>query len=241
MIKTLFTAFLFLAFIVSKQAMGQDAVPPPEPRPKGLPDIPGSIVLEFGFNQPLDAPDTFDIGFWGSRSVNVYYQLDKRIGSSKFSVHPGFGFSLERYKLKNNYTLAGTAESTALVPAADFYAGVKKSMLITNFVEIPVEIRFSTKPDDPGRSFKVSVGGRVGYLFDSFVKIKYSEDGETRKVKDKQNFNLSKLRYGAFFKLGAGNIGIVSYYNLSTLFDEGEGPEETEMSNFTIGISLSSF
>lgn len=242
MIKTIFSAcVVFTILLGSQQVQGQETTPTREPVRRGLPNLPGSFVLEFGFNRTMDAPDTFDIGFWGSRSLNVFYQFDKRIGNTKFSIHPGFGFSLERFKLANNYTLTSTTSATELVPAGDFYPGIKKSMIVTNYLEVPVEIRFSVKPDDPRRSFKVSVGGRIGYLFDSFAKIKYSEDGEVRTIKDKQNYNLRKLRYGTFFKIGAGNIGLITYYNLTPLFEDDEGPEQTEMSTFSIGLSLSSF
>jgi len=221
--------------------MAQESSDTPQPSRRSLPDLPGSFVLEFGFHRTLDAPDTFDIGFWGSRTVNVYYQLDKRIGNSKFSVHPGIGLSLERFKLTNNYTLTSTVSETQLIPASDLYPGVKKSMLITNYIDVPVEIRFSTRPDDPSRSFRASIGGRVGYLYDSFTKIKYSDEGEVRSIKNKQNYNLRKLRYGAFFKIGVGNLGLITHYNITPLFDDKEGPEQAEMSTFTIGLSLSSF
>ncbi|HLT81359.1 MAG TPA: hypothetical protein VKZ86_10030 [Cyclobacteriaceae bacterium] len=222
-------------------AVAQDPTATPQPNRRSLPDLPGSFVLEFGFNRTLDAADTFDIGFWGSRTVNVFYQLDKRIGDTKFSIHPGLGFSFERFKLVNNYTLTSSVSETQLIPASDLYPGVKKSMLVTNYINVPVEIRFSTRPDDPSRSFRASVGGRVGYLYDSFTKIKYSQDGEVRSIKDKQNYNLRKLRYGAFFKIGIGNIGLITYYNLTPLFDDNEGPEQLDMSTLTIGLSLSSF
>lgn len=234
--------YLFLSAVtLCFNAAAQETSETPRPNRRSLPDLPGSFVLEFGFHRTLDAADTFDIGFWGSRAVNVYYQLDKRIGNSKFSIHPGIGFSFERFKFKNNYTLTSSVSETELIPAGDLYPGIKKSMLVTNYINVPLEIRFSTRPDDPGRSFRVSVGGRIGYLYDSFTKIKYSEDGEVRTIKDKQNYNLRKLRYGAFFKVGAGNLGLITYYNLTPLFDDDEGPEQAEMSTFTIGLSLSSF
>lgn len=232
---------LLLAMALCFGAVAQDPTATPQPNRRSLPDLPGSFVLEFGFNRTLDAADTFDIGFWGSRTVNVFYQLDKRIGDTKFSIHPGLGFSFERFKLVNNYTLTSSVSETRLIPASDLYPGVKKSMLVTNYINVPVEIRFSTRPDDPSRSFRASVGGRVGYLYDSFTKIKYSQDGEVRSIKDKQNYNLRKLRYGAFFKIGIGNIGLITYYNLTPLFDDNEGPEQLDMSTLTIGLSLSSF
>lgn len=242
MIKSIFSACLALTVLMAnQQVLGQDTPSTREPTRRSLPDLPGSFVLEFGFNQTIDAPDTFDIGFWGSRSVNLFYQFDMRIANSKFSIHPGFGFSLERFKLKNNYTLASTSFATELVPANDLYPGIKKSMIVTNYFEMPLEIRFSTTPDDPGRSFRMSVGGRIGYLFDSYTKIKYSQDGEIKIIKDKQNYHLTRLRYGTFFKIGVGNIGLIAYYNLTPLFEEGDGPEQTEMNTYSIGLSISSF
>ncbi|MFO7259455.1 MAG: outer membrane beta-barrel protein [Bacteroidota bacterium] len=232
---------LLLTTVLSLNATAQDTSDTPQPNRRSLPDLPGSFVLEFGFHRALDAPDDFDIGFWGSRTVNIFYQLDKRIGTTKFSVHPGLGFSFERFKFANDYTLTSTVSETQLVPASDLYPGVKKSMLVTNYINVPVEIRFSTRPDDPSRSFRASIGGRVGFLYDSFTKIKYSEDGEVRSIKNKQNFNLHKLNYGAFVKIGVGNIGLITYYNLSPLFDADEGPGQADISTLTIGLSLSSF
>jgi hypothetical protein len=121
----------------------------------------------------------------------------------------------------------------------------RKSQLITNYVEVPVEITFRTNPEDPARSFRASIGGRVGYMFDSFTKIKYKENSEVKKLKDKQDYNLNKFRYGVSAKLGVGNFSLFGYYNLSDLFEKNKGIlEDSQLKNFntfTVGISLSSF
>jgi len=246
MIRTFVASIVLLLMIIAYPSLAQEEgsnakiTPPSSSKP--LPNIPGSFMLEFGFNQPFNKPDSFDVNFWGSRTFNVYYQYDLRIGKSKFSVHPGIGVSLERYKLGNDYTLTLNSEgTTTLTPGSDSYPGVDKSMIVTNYIDVPLEIRFSTNPNDPGRSFRASIGGRAGYLYDSFTKVKYRQDGETKKIKDKQNFNLNDFRYGAFVKIGAGNLSLFGYYNFSPLFKDDRGPEQTDMNNFTVGISLSSF
>jgi hypothetical protein len=212
------------------------------------PDIPGTFTLELGVNSASGAPNRFDLGFWGSRSLNVYYQYDIRILKSKFSFVPGIGFSLERFKFKNGYSLGYSGDSLAMLSPTQRnaeYPGIKKSMLVTNYIEVPLEICFRSNPEDPARSFKASVGGRIGYMLDSFNKIKYRENGETKKIKDKQDFQLNKIRYGIYGKIGVGNFSVFTYYNLSPLFESGKGPVEkkvkTEFSTMTIGISLSSF
>lgn len=240
-----FSGFLFL-LLVSFSAFSQSA----ETRPATVrPDLPGTFTLELGLNRGLDAPDRFDIGLFGSRTVNLYYQYEFRIMNSKFSFVPGIGLSLERFKFKNNAILAYPADnrdSVLLLSVADHQIStIRKSQLITNYIEVPLDLRYTLNPDDPARSFKISIGGRVGYLYDAFTKIKYKEDGEAKQVKDKQNFNLNRFRYGVSAKIGFGNFALFGYYNLNTLFKEDKGLYQNgrpmDFNTFTAGISLSSF
>jgi hypothetical protein len=218
-------------------------------KPSVRPDIPGIFTFEFGFNRDLDGPDKFSPGFIGSRTANIYYQYEFRLFKSPISIVPGFGLSLERHKMKNNYTLDyenNTSDQVILVaPAASPYPNIKKSMIITNYLDLPVELRYTLKPDDPTRSFKIAVGGRIGYLFDASSKIKYSENSEVKKIKDKQDFNLNKVRYGLSGKIGFGNFMFFGYYNLTPLFEKGKGlitdDASNDFSTITVGISLSSF
>jgi hypothetical protein len=215
----------------------------------GRPNIPGILALELGINGHSGAPANFRTGFWGSRTVNIYYQLPFQLFNSGFSFVPGIGFGLERFKFKNNYTInyssPTSGEIVLIAPADAAVPNIRKSQLIANYIDIPIEIRFSTKPDDPARSFNVSVGGRIGYLFDSFTKLKYKENSEIKKIKYKQNFQLTEIRYGLTGRIGFGDFSIFGYYNLTPLFEEGKGLMENnqykDFNTFTIGISLASF
>ncbi len=240
-----FSGFLFL-LLASFSAFSQST----EKRPAtARPDLPGTFTLEFGLNRGLDAPDNFDLGLFGSRTINLYYQYEFRILHSRFSFVPGIGLSLERYKFRNNNILTYPSEnrdSVVLLTVAEHQLStLRKSQLITNYVEVPLELRYTLNPDDPARSFKISVGGRIGYMYDAFTKIKYKADGEAKQIKDKQNFNLNRLRYGVSAKIGFGNFALFGYYNLSTLFEEGKGfhnmGQPVDFNTFTAGISLSSF
>jgi hypothetical protein len=214
--------------------------------------------LEFGFNRDISGPDTLSLGFFGSRTVNVYYQYEMRILKSHFSFVPGIGLSLERFKLKDDLLVGyppGDLNSIALTPAANTIPGVRKSMLITNYIDVPLELRYSTNPEDPARSFKISVGGRIGYMFNASNKIKYKEEGELKKLKNNQDFNISKLRYGLSARIGVGSFSLFGYYNLTPLFEKGKGLSDrvvkdqsgnnifvkNDFSTLTIGISFASF
>ena len=215
---------------------------------KGRPNIPGTFQLDLGFNFPSEKAG-FNTSFFGSSTVNIYYFYDMRIGKSKFSIHPGVGFGLERYKFNNFKTLGYNAAQDTVFMVDSQFSNLRKSKLITNYLDIPLELRFSTRPDDPNRSFKISLGFKVGVLFDSYTKQKYSDDGEKKKVKDKQNYNLNPIRYGAYFRIGGGNLSVFAYYNLSPLFKnggfgqkQGTDPSTPEtINNFMVGVSLATF
>lgn len=236
----LFSTFSGLTVAQSDQASTE--------KRKGRPNIPGTFAIDLGFNLPSEK-ENFNTGIFGSRTLNLHYFYDYQIGNSKFSVHPGIGFGLERYKFNNDRTLgyipgpSSPFDTLRMVLASGIVNSndIKKSGFITNYLDIPVEFRFSTNPDDPGRSFKVSLGFKAGILFDSFTKIKYSQNGETKKLKNKQDFNLSRFRYGAMLRVGAGNVSVYGYYSLSPLFKSNEGPDAAEITNFTVGFTLAAF
>jgi hypothetical protein len=209
-------------------------------RSKGRPDLPGTLLFEFGFNQPQGAPADFNTGFWGSRSVNVYYQYPVKLPilKSKFSIVPGFGLGLDRFKFINNNTL--TYESGDLV-MSKINLDITKSQFITNYVDVPIELRYSRNPGDPNRTFKAAIGFRAGLLLNAFTKIRYDDDGTTAKEKTKRDWELNTYRYSMYGKIGVGNFSVFTYYNMSTLFKTDQGPDSSSINNLAIGISLAGF
>jgi hypothetical protein len=210
------------------------------------PDIPGSFMVELGLNFKNGVvPPDFKHGVWGSRTINFYYQYPIRLFKSNFSFNPGIGLSLERWKFTNEYTLSPKPISDGsypLVPATDIYPGtINRSQLINNYIEAPIELRFDTNPEDIARSFNVSIGGRFGYLYDSFTKVDYRENGEDKSAKDKQLHGMARFRYGMYGRIGLGGFSIFTYYNISPMFDPGKGPVQTTMNSVTIGVSVNGF
>jgi hypothetical protein len=231
-------------------ALGQSNSDQKKPKP----NLPGIFLIDLGVNQGVGKPSTFNQGFWGSRTVNIYYQYPIRIGRSKFSFNPGIGLSLERWKFTDGAVLIDTIELVGgsqaaeqveqynLLSAKRIYPQLaEKSMLITNYVEIPIEFRFDTKPEDIGRSFNVALGGRFGVLYDAFTKVKFDDKGETVKVKYKSSHGVSQIRYGIYGRIGMGSISVFGYYNISDLFENNKGPLATNMNSYTVGISVNGF
>jgi hypothetical protein len=105
MIKKIASLLVLIAFSAAVVAQSTEKT-----KKYGRPDIPGTFLIDLGFNRLTDKPNELKYGFWGSRTMNVYYQYDMRIGNSKFSFHPGIGLGMERFKLlrSKHYTYLPT-------------------------------------------------------------------------------------------------------------------------------------
>ncbi|MEQ8478153.1 porin family protein [Fulvivirga sp.] len=208
------------------------------------PDVPGHLLIEFGLNLLLNDDPAIETEILGSRTLNFYYLYDFRIGNSKFYFLPGVGVGLDRYKFEEDVTLTRAIDSVGVKSVAFSNldsVDVKKSMLVTNYLDIPLELRFYGNPEDQRRSFKVGVGFKVGMLMSSHTKIKKEDDGNRVKEKVKDSFELTRFRYGVTGRIGIGGFNVFYYQNLTPLFEKGKGPNMTEASNITIGLSFTGF
>ncbi len=231
-----------------QEVQGVPAVPEVQPVQKKTwrPDIPGSITVEFGWNFKNGVtPADFQKSWWGSRTINFYYQYPIRLFKSRVSFNPGIGLSLERWKFTNNYTLPFSADTDGtypLVPASDIYPGtIQRSFLVNNYIEAPLEFRYDSKPDDIARSFNFSLGWRVGILYDSFTKVDYTHNGEDKSMKDKQWHGVNRYREAVYGRIGYGGFGVSCYYNYTPLFEAGKGPEMTKMNSVTVTMFITGF
>jgi len=179
-------------------AYGQDATPKNNKANRtakvvqekaGRPDIPGDLMIEFGFNWVQEHPEGIGFNTTSSRTFNAYYLYEMNIGESAFSFHPGIGIGTEKYAFVQDITLGYGLDSLGnrgvqFVSLDSIYgsgAEFDKSQINPNYLDIPFELRWRSRKYDPKSSLKITLGGKVGYLFDSKTKVKYDKDGETKK------------------------------------------------------------
>jgi hypothetical protein len=205
------------------------------------PDIPGTFLIELGFNSLQEEPVLMENTAFGSRTVNMIYFWDFEIGTTGIFFMPGIGLGLDRYKFDEDYTI--TQNMDGEVSFGDLTSlDLNKSMLVTNYVDIPLEFRYFFNRQDPKRSWNIGIGGKVGYLFASHTKIKYDEAGDDVIVKNKKEFGLNRFRYGVTGRVGYGGFNIFTYIGLSNLFDSGEGPANTDdVKTIQVGLSFTAF
>jgi len=80
-----------------------------------------------------------DMGFWGSKVLNIYYQYPFQLGNSGFSINPGIGVGTEKYDFKDPYTLGyvdAANDTLAVIGLSDLFpnaSGFKKSKISANY------------------------------------------------------------------------------------------------------------
>lgn len=249
---------IVLALSFSASVFGQEATPKNNSAKRtskaiqetvGRPDIPGDLMIEFGFNWVQEHPPLIGFNTMGSRTFNAYYLYEKNIGETAISFHPGIGIGTEKYKFAQDLTLGYGQDSLGnrelqFVPLDSIYGvGTQyvKSQINPNYIDIPIEFRWRSRKYDPKSSFKIAVGGKVGFLFDSKTKVKYKEDSQNKITKQKEKWELNSIRYGVYGRLGYGGFSAFCYYSLSDLFAKDKGPMATTMYPLTFGLSLALF
>ncbi len=93
-------------------------------------------------------------------------------------------------------------------------------------------------PQASRHDFYIGIGVEGGFRLASHTKIKYKEDGDWKKSKDRDNFNLNNWKLDAQLRMGYGGINLFFNYGLVDLFKDNKAPELTP---FTVGITLVSF
>ncbi|MCC5930504.1 MAG: outer membrane beta-barrel protein [Cyclobacteriaceae bacterium] len=218
---------------------------------QGRPDLPGDFMIGLGVSIWNGRPDGMGQSIWGSRMMSLHYMRKLNVlEESKFSVHTGLGFSFERYALRKPSTTIGYQDAdgggqeVAIQPLFELYPNaqrIRKSKIPMNYFEIPLELRWRSNRYDPKRSLVITAGTRVGYLFSTHTKVKYTEGGQNKVSKQKERFDQNQFRISAYGKVGFGNFGLFYNYVFTPQFEKGKGPAETEMAPMMIGISFALF
>ncbi|SDD14761.1 Outer membrane protein beta-barrel domain-containing protein [Algoriphagus faecimaris] len=242
--------FLF-AFSLVQLAFAQEEIKTPKVPIGGRPNIPADLKVELGFNLLNNRPADISTAFFGSRSFNVYYQYPISIfgETSGFTFDPGFGISSNKFAFQDEQNLfndpAKGPESSQYLELTEVFGDniqVDKNNFAINYFDIPLDITYHANKRNYSKGFRVSLGARVGFLYNAHSKINYTdEDGLTRKVKDAQNYGLEKIRYGLSLKAGSPGFYFWSYVGLNKLFQEDLGPFNNEAQQLSFGVAIHLF
>jgi hypothetical protein len=188
------------------------------------------IICNILSNTWLNTPDNMKL-MPVSIGAEVYAMTPIIGKKSTFSIAIGFGVGANN--IHNNSLPYDSLEITYFSQIPGGYEYVKNKVT-TAYVDIPLEFRFRTKPNLKKRNFKVSLGGKFGYLISNYMKYSGEDfrNASSKNVKFKEfNIdNITKIRYGAFLRIGYGKINAIVNYTLSPLFEKDKGPDVVPVS-----------
>lgn len=243
-----------LAFVLIQGAFAQDSLQVAKKSKTpigGRPNIPSDLKFEFGFNQLNNRSEDMGIRFFAARTFNVYYQYPISIfgEASGFTMDIGIGVGTDKYAFKDDQTLYNNPtlgpESSQLQDIRDVLGeniNIKKNVVAANYFDIPLDFTYHFNKANYSKGFQVSVGGKIGYLYESHTKVKYEDSNRLkRQIKDSQNYGFEKLRYGISVKAGSPGFYAWSYFGLNQVFQKGMGPNGTEATQINFGIAVNVF
>ena len=214
----------------------------------GRPDIPGELGFDLGLVVAPDFPDSMKLKLVHCTYFSPYYKFETFIPNTKFSIVTGLSLGLEKYRFKDPVTITRSLndngkfnDQIVSLDTVLFNVGFKGSKLAVNYLEIPLEIRYRTNKTYPKNSFFVSIGGKIGYMFNSHTKYKYKQEGQIKTSKFRSKFDLNSFRYGFEGRMGFGNFNLFYYQSLNTLFQKDKGPAGNMSEPKLVGLSLTLF
>lgn len=195
------------------------------------------IVAEFAMDQLIGKPDSFKLGGF-SRGFNIYFMYDVVLGNSPMSIAPGIGIGTSNYYHRSR--IYSDSVQTHFSPIAKDEYDIKKNKLGLTYVDIPVELRYRSKPNSRNTSWKLAAGFKLGFRIADKWKYKGLDPrsgtpGEQVKFKEFNVDNLERLRYGVTLRGGYGALNLFVHYYFSDIFESGKGPGFNPIS---FGISI---
>lgn len=171
---------------------------------------------------------------WSSRGAAMYYMHDIPIKKSRVSIAPGIGFSHVSYY--HNSQIAEDSTGTSFNPIPNFKDNddFKQRKLAVNYLDIPLELRFFSKPNKKGNLFKVAVGFRASLKLTAVSKENNKVNGYYKKIKTKGYQDVALFRGGPTLRIGYAGFNIFAFYSITELFNDN-GPA---MTPFSIGLSI---
>ncbi len=201
------------------------------------------LMIQLSSDHLTGMPDSIashQSGF--SKGLNAYIMLDKPFKSSpKYSIGIGIGVSSSNIAFKKmNIDLKSTSPKLPF-KATDSTDHFKKYKLSLGYLEIPLELRYSSDPLNSSKSFKAAIGLKVGTLINAHTKGKDLQNKNnallssyTEKENNKKFFN--GTRFMATARVGYGIISLFGAYQLNNILKDVAG---APIKLYQVGITIS--
>jgi hypothetical protein len=235
---------IFILTVCSLMVSGLFAQDAPAAKKKNKPDMSNRandhLMFQIGYTGWSGTPDTLNLKGL-SKSFNLYLMLDFPFKTNpNLSIALGPGISSDHILFtETNVGLKDKTQTLQFnnVPDTNHF---KKSKLGTVYLEAPLELRFSAKPET-GKGLKAAIGIKVGTLLKAATRNAklQNKSGELINdfvMKESSKVFFNKTRISGMVRVGYGHISLYGSYQLTTLLKDGAGPA---VRPYSIGITLS--
>ncbi len=164
-----------------------------------------------------------------------FLQYGFGLGTDKIGLATGLGFEWNNYHFDNDNNIEKVAGVIAPLDLSS-YPDIQKNRLQTTYLRAPLLLEFQI-PAGSKRIY-LAAGPVAGVKLGSNTKIVYKVNGDEQKIKDKDDYNLSSLRYGFTARAGYRSLRLFANYYLTPLFEANKGPE---LYPFSVGLTLLDF
>ena len=199
-------------------------------------------ALEIGMNTYLNSdfetelPDAYsflDLNTSNSWGVNISFaEVNFALLNNYIGITTGLKFQFNNYRFDQNITLIEGNDEISYVQETTHE--FSKTKLTSTYLLVPVMLEFHI-PTEQNNKLHIAVGAEAGIKTGAHTKTVYEEKGDKTKDKNKDDFYLSPFRYNAIAKVGYGDVSVFANYGLTTLFEDGKGPE---LYPFLIGLAF---
>lgn len=180
-----------------------------------------------------------------SREFNISFMLDKPFKTNPhYSLGFGIGYSSSNLFFNDKYVDIKSTETVMPITAniTGTTNSFKKFKLVLNYVEIPLELRYSSKIENPSKGFRMAIGLKGGMMLGAHTKGKneVNSDGSSiygkgfiEKQYSKRFFKTTRI--SATARAGYGLFSIFGTYQLSPLMNTEAGPV---IHPYSIGLAI---
>ncbi len=166
--------------------------------------------------------------------VNIAGSYNYIFGKSNVSFSPGLGLGIHNFY---SSSLTHTENDSTYFQKIPDGVNYKKAKFTATYLDIPLEFRFKSKAE-----FRIAIGFKFGFLLKAQTKYKGDDyvigNSDLVIYKKGRIPNVESTRYGFTAKIGYKWLNLYGYYQLSSLFTPGKGPE---MYPVSFGVSIIPF
>lgn len=202
-------------------------------------------VIAFGFNNVITDGESInqsDFRVGGSRFFEIGWSWKTRVfeDNNWLRVKYGLNFQFNGLKPIDNKYFVDAGEETVL---EEFPHPLSKSKFRMDNLVVPVHFEFGpykTKEREGGvkysthNNFRIGLGGYAGLNISTRQKLKYTEDGRSRKQKIKEDYNSANIIYGISTYVGWSSFSLYAKYDLNPIFRNNP----IDQRNISLGMRL---